>query len=79
VVLGRSIVVGSVEESLGRNATNVEASTTKSTAHLNASNLHAELTSLNGSNITTRAATNDDEIIFLTSSSGESTLEDSEH
>ena len=42
-----------LEESFGRNAANVEASSSKRASHLNASNVHTELSGLDGSDITT--------------------------
>lgn len=79
VVLGGSVVVSGVKKSLGRNATNVQASTTEGATHLNASDLHTHLAGLDGSNVTTGTTTNDDEVILFARSSGESTLSNLEH
>ena len=50
---------------LRRNTTNVKASTTKCTTFLNASSFKAKLSCFNGGDITTRATTDDDNIIFI--------------
>jgi hypothetical protein len=41
-----------VQKSFGRNATNVEASTTEGASFLNANSFESSLTSLDGSNVT---------------------------
>ncbi len=65
VLLGSDVVVSGVEQSLGGNAANVKAGATEGAAHFDAGNLHAELASLDGSDVATGATANNNEVILL--------------
>jgi hypothetical protein len=60
-----NVHVRGVEQSLGRNATNVEAGAAEGAALLDAGHLHAQLTGLDGSNVATRATADDNEILLI--------------
>eukprot|EP00760_Papus_ankaliazontas_P007791 PhM_4_TR13531/c0_g1_i1/m.76495 len=59
-----------IEKSLRRNATDVEARTAESTTALNARSLEAKLRSLNGSDVTTWATTDDDHVVGRSKAAG---------
>jgi hypothetical protein len=58
-------LVSGIEKGLGRNASYVEASTTERTSLLNANCLEPLLASLDGGNVTTRATSDDCQVVFL--------------
>lgn len=58
------IFLRNIEQSLGGNATNIQTSTTKSTSLFNASSLESELSSLNSSDVASRASTDDYDIVL---------------
>ena len=59
--------VGRMKESLGRDAANVEAGATKRATLLDASSLETKLSGFDGGNITTRAATDDNDVVVFRS------------
>jgi hypothetical protein len=64
IVKNLVVEVSAVEESLGGNAADVQAGTTKGTALLNASGLKTKLGSLDGSDIATGATADNDDIML---------------
>ena len=57
------VLMSSVEKSFGRNATDVETGATESASAFDADSLHAHLTSLDGSDVTSWPTSNDGQII----------------
>ncbi len=57
------VLMSSVEKSFGRNTTNVEAGATERASAFDADSLHAHLTSLDGSDVTSWPTSNDGQII----------------
>jgi hypothetical protein len=68
VVQNLVVEVRVVEQRLGGDAADVEAGAAEGTALLNAGDLEAGLTSLDGSNVASNAATDDDQILVLCAS-----------
>lgn len=64
IVKNLVVKVGAVQESLGGNAANVQAGTTKGTTLLNAGGLKTKLSSLDGSDVTTGATADNDDIML---------------
>jgi hypothetical protein len=65
VVLGKVVVVGVVEQCLGGNAANVQASSSEGPTLLNARGLEAKLGGLDGSDVASRASTNNHQVLLL--------------
>lgn len=58
-----------MQKRLGRDATNVETGTTKSTTLFDASGFETKLSSFNGGDVTAGTTTDDDDVVFIRSGS----------